>query len=122
MKSSYWRLLYDPTLDRVNRRTLAEREAVAMQINNRLNKSQYDCMSTMFLDHSLEGSDPERMFSVISRALTKEMDRVESQYQVTYVEQQCGLGEGTLRINRILHKIEQMGKREAKREEYKIQS
>ena len=31
-------------------------------------------------------------------------------------------GEGTVRISHILHKIEQLGKREAKREEYKIQS
>ena len=36
MKSSYWQLLYDPTLDRVNRRSKIEREAVAMQINNRI--------------------------------------------------------------------------------------
>ena len=113
MKSSYWQLLYDPTLDRVNRRSKVEKEAVAMQINSGLNQSQYDCMSSMFLDHSLEGSDSEKMFSVISHDLTKEMDRVEGQYQT--IEQHCGLGEGPVRINHILHKIGQMGKREAKR-------
>ena len=57
MRSSYWQLLYDPTLDRVNRRSKVEKEVVAMQINSRLNESQYDCTSSMFLDHSLEGSD-----------------------------------------------------------------
>ena len=63
-----------------------------MQLNRKLKSSQYDSTSSLFLDSSLEGSDPGGMLSVLSHDLTKAMDTMERQYQRTYVSQLCGIG------------------------------
>ena len=123
MKIDIGKLLYDPTLRRINERTRIDREAVAMQRNHKMKSSQYDSTSSLFLDRSLEGSEPSGMFSVISHGLAKAMDTMERQYQWTCVSQLCGIGEGANSVNMIMHKVEHMGtsKRDCKREEYKFQ-